>query len=91
MPASFGLTTIVIPTSGIRAKGLEFETHLARVGGDIVGHWVQRSPCVIVAETNACGFWSNGNCDSNKIYDDHKLQCGNNSAQPQLLRELSNI
>ena len=42
----FGLMTIVIPTSGIKATGLEFETHLARIGGKIVGHWVQRSPCV---------------------------------------------
>ena len=35
----FGIMTIVIPTSGIRVTGLEFETHPARVGGEIVGHW----------------------------------------------------
>ena len=46
MPTGFGLTAIVIPTIGIKATGLEFETHLARVGGDIVEQWVQRSPCV---------------------------------------------
>ena len=46
MRTGFGLTTIVIPTSGIRATGLEFETHPARVGGEIVGHWVQHSLCV---------------------------------------------
>ena len=33
MPASFGLTKIVIPTSGIRAIGLEFETRPTHVGG----------------------------------------------------------
>ena len=42
----FGLTEIVFPTIGIRVTGLEFETHPACVGGEIVGHWVQRSLCV---------------------------------------------
>ena len=42
----FGLMAIMIPTSGIRATGLEFKTHLARIGGEIVGHWVQYSLCV---------------------------------------------
>ena len=44
--SGFGLTAIVISTSGIRETSLEFETHLAHVGGEIVEHWVQRSPCV---------------------------------------------
>ena len=39
MPAGFGLMEIMIPTIGIRAIGLEFETHPARVGEEIVGHW----------------------------------------------------
>jgi hypothetical protein len=34
------------PTNGIRATGLEFETHPTCVGGEIVGHWVQRFPRV---------------------------------------------
>ena len=43
----FGVMTIMIPTSGIRAKGLEFETHLAHIGGEIIGHWInQCSPRV---------------------------------------------
>ena len=76
MPAGFGLTTIV-SNKWNQSIGLEFETRPARARGEIVGHWVQRFPCVsqhglttshgsltlaIVAETNACGFWSNGNC-----------------------------
>ena len=40
----FGITTIVNLTNGIRATGQGFKTHLDHVGGDIVGHWVQRSP-----------------------------------------------
>ena len=33
-------------TIGTRAIGQGFETHLTHVGGDIVGHWFQRSPWV---------------------------------------------
>lgn len=32
--AGFGVTTIVIPTSGMKAKGLEFETPVVRAGED---------------------------------------------------------
>lgn len=33
MPVGFCLMKIVIPTSGIRMTGLEFETHSTRTGG----------------------------------------------------------
>ena len=81
----------MIPTCGIRATGLEFETHLACVGREIVGHWFNAPVCfatwtnrllwiltlAIVAETNACGFWSNDNRDSNMWYQSDRSRVQN--------------
>lgn len=80
-PAGFGITAIVTPTSGIRAKGFEFETHLARVEGGrllcspLMAVLIQRSrmfcgsplTLAMCLFTNICGFWCNGNRDSNNL------------------------